>query len=229
MTEYRSSEREEARERLKASVDALAHRANLQVQMQKEPLKLLGGASAVGALLGVVVGRQFKRSKKIYVDVDSPIKHQKALVQAQQKQKGRGGVGGALVATVTTLAFKVLNDKVLTPRLEGMAQNLLERAGQDSGPSGQRGSQKPGAARTPSRQQSGTSQASTGQVGTSGTASFLKRNQGAETGDTARAGVPGGQAAPGTDSSVPVPTSTVVAKAQGSPIDPQEKANPNIR
>ena len=39
-------ERDEARARLKASVDALAYRANLQTQMQKEPLKLLGGASA---------------------------------------------------------------------------------------------------------------------------------------------------------------------------------------
>lgn len=220
MTGQRNNEREEARERLKASVDALAHRANLQVQMQKEPLKMLGGASAVGALLGVVVGRQFKRSKKIYVDVDSPVKHQQALMRAQQKQKG-GGVGGALMATVTTLAFRVLNDKVLTPRLEGMAQNLLDRAGQDSG---QKTAQKP-AAPLPM----GSSRSAAVPAATGGATGFLKHDGSTEAGDTARTGVPGGQAAPGTGSSVPVPTSTVVAKAQGSPIDPQEKANPNIR
>ncbi|MFC6660175.1 hypothetical protein [Deinococcus multiflagellatus] len=86
------TEREEARERLKASVDALTREASLQVKMQQEPLKMLGGASAVGAVLGLVVGRQFRRSRKIYVDAQSPVKHQKALVKAQQKQKG-GGVG----------------------------------------------------------------------------------------------------------------------------------------
>jgi hypothetical protein len=182
---------------------------------------MLGGASAVGALLGVVVGRQFKRSKKIYVDVDSPLKHQQALMRAQQKQKGGASVGGALMATVTTLAFRVLNDKVLTPRLEGMAQNLLDRAGQDSG---QKSAPKPAAPRPV-----GSSRSAPAPAGSSGTLSFLKRDGGAESGDTARTGVPGGQTAPGTGSSVPVPTSTVVAKAQGSPIDPQEKANPNIR
>lgn len=127
--EYRD-EREEARARLKASVDVLAQQASLQMQMQKEPLKLLGGASAVGAVVGLVAGRQLKRSKKVYVDAYSPEKEQKALIKAQKKEKGKGGVGGALVATLTTLAFRALNDKVITPRLEEMANNLLDKAGQ---------------------------------------------------------------------------------------------------
>lgn len=225
MTGYRD-EREEARARLKASVDALAERTNLQVQMQKEPLKMLGGASAVGALLGVVIGRQFKRTKKIYVDVDSPIKHQKELIKAQQKQQGKGGVGGALIATATTLAFKVLNDRVIAPRLEEMANNLLERAGQEPGP---KGGQKSGGAASAASASRLPSRSPAASPSTGGTASFLKRDQGGEADDAARTGVPGGLSTPGTGSSVPTPTSTVVAKAQGSPIDPQEKMNPNIR
>ncbi|MEF2278892.1 hypothetical protein V3W47_11340 [Deinococcus sp. YIM 134068] len=133
---YRS-EREEARERLRESLDALAERTNLQVQMQKEPLKMLGGASAVGALIGVVAGRQLRRSKKIYVDAGSPVKDQKAFLKAQQRHQGKGGgVGGALVATLGTLAFKALQDRVITPRLEELANNLMERAGQQQGQAG---------------------------------------------------------------------------------------------
>lgn len=236
-------EREEARARLKASVDALAERANLQVQMQKEPLKMLGGASAVGAtagaLLGLVLGRQLRRTKKIYVDADSPDRDQKALIRAQKKEKGGQNVGGALVATIATLGFKILNDKVLTPRLEEAAHNLLDRAGQ--------GGQKPTATRSAqsaatesaARPTGGQTHSASWTIGgqrpapastsTSATASFLKRDEGAEASDAARLGVPGGPSVPGTGSSIPVPVSTVEAKAKGSPIDPEEKANPNIR
>ncbi|CAM3399806.1 DUF3618 domain-containing protein [Deinococcus saxicola] len=128
------TEREAARERLKASLDVLAERANLQVQMQKEPVKMLGGASAVGAVLGLLIGTQFKRTKKIYVDAESPVKYQKELVKAQKSQKGGGGVGGALVATLGTLAVKTLSDRVLAPKLEQIAQNMLEKSGKDSKP-----------------------------------------------------------------------------------------------
>ncbi|EYB68785.1 hypothetical protein DEIPH_ctg017orf0143 [Deinococcus phoenicis] len=223
------TEREEARERLKASVDALAERANLQVQMQKEPLKMLGGASAVGALLGMVIGRQFRRSKKIYVDADSPDRHQKALIKAQKNQKG-GGVGGALVATLSTLAVKTLSDRVITPKLEEIAGGLLDRAGQEASrkPAGQKtqppSSGQPAASWSLRGERSGPEPTST-----SATASFLKRDEGAEASDAARTGVPGGLSIPGTGSSVPTPKSTVEAKAKGSPIGPQEKANPNIR
>ena len=93
-------------------MDALTQQASLHAQMQKDPLKMLGGASAVGALMGIVVGRQFRRSRKIYVDAQSPAKHQKALMKAQKNQKGGGGVGGALVATLGTLAVKTLMDKI---------------------------------------------------------------------------------------------------------------------
>lgn len=220
------TEREAARARLKASVDALAYQANLQVQMQKEPLKLLGGASAVGALLGLVVGRQFRRSKKIYVDAYSPDRQQKALIKAQQKQKG-GGVGGALVATLSTLAFRALNDRVLTPKLEELAGNLMDKAGQ----AGDRTGGTPTRA-VPARQ--GQSWSLGGhrdapERGESPAAAFLKRDEGAPGRDAQRTGVPGAPGVSGVSSSVATPNSTVEAKAQGSPINAEEKANPNIR
>ncbi len=123
------TEREAARERLRASVDTLAQQANLHVQMQKDPLKMIGGASAVGAVLGLMMGRQMRRTKKVYVDADSPAKYQKALIKAQKSQKG-GGIGGALVATLGTLAVKTLTERVITPRLEQFSTSLLDRAGQ---------------------------------------------------------------------------------------------------
>lgn len=229
--QYRS-EREEARARLKASVDALTERANLQVQMQKEPLKMLGGASAVGALLGMVVGRQFRRSKRIYVDATSPVKQQKALMRAQQKQKG-GGVGGALVATLGTLAFKTLNDKVLTPKLEELANNMLDRAGQQPGPAGA----KSGA---PTPRPSSTARPAPTSPG--GAASFLKRPESApaQTSGASTASAQAGQiqsygeqsrdtAPPAHPGQLPTRSGTVEAKAQGTPIAPEEKANPNLR
>lgn len=229
-------EREEARARLKASVDALVERTNLQVQMQKEPLRMLGGASAVGAaagtLLGIIVGRQFQRTKKIYVDADSPEKDQKALIRAQKKEKGGTSVGGALVATLTTLGIKVLNDRLLTPKLEEITHHLLERAGQE-GP-------RPSTPRAADPAQSaatgaggswslGRRRPSSAPADTNVIASFLKRDEGAQASQAARVGVPGGPSVPGTGSSIPAPVSTVEAKAQGSPINPEEKANPNIR
>lgn len=226
-------EREEARARLKASVDALTERASLQVQLQKDPLKMLGGASAVGALLGVVVGRQFRRSKKIYVDATSPVKQQKALMKAQQKQKG-GGVGGALVATLGTLAFKTLNDKVLTPKLEELANNMLDRAGQQPGPSR-------GGAATSQTQPASPAARRSAPAGGGGAASFLKRPESAPVGPpVSTASAQAGQiqsygeqsrdsAAPSHPGELPTRPSTVEAKAQGTPIAPQEKANPNLR
>lgn len=122
-------EREAARRRLQESVDSLAERTNMQIQMQKEPLKLLGGASAVGAVIGALVGLQGRRTKRVYVDVDSPIKHQKALIKAQQQQYGKS-MGSALVATLGTLAVKTVTDKIIAPKLEELANNMLEKSGQ---------------------------------------------------------------------------------------------------
>ncbi|WP_027459324.1 hypothetical protein [Deinococcus murrayi] len=218
MDPYSRSERDEARARLRASVDALTEQASLQVQLQKDPLKMLGGASAVGALVGIALGRQFRRSQKIYVDATSPAKHQKALMKAQQRQQGGKGVGGALVATVATLAFKALNERVLTPKLEELAGELMQKAGQ--APKGT-GTVTKAPARPPA-----PASAPAG-----GVASFLKRpdappakplygeqslDQAASTA-TAHAGV------------LPTPKSTVEAKAQGTPIAPEEKVNPNLR
>lgn len=122
------SDRDEARARLKSSVDALAEQANLQLKMQKEPLKMLGGATGVGVALGVLVGRSFRRSRRIYVDAASTSKEQKALAKAQTKGGG-GSIGGAVLATVATLGFKVLQERVIAPRLGEFADKLLEKGG----------------------------------------------------------------------------------------------------
>ncbi|ULH16442.1 hypothetical protein MF271_07630 [Deinococcus sp. KNUC1210] len=124
----RTAQRDEARARLKSSVDALADRTNMQLQMQKEPLKMLGGATGVGLALGMLVGRQFRRTRRIYVDAASPEKEQKALMKAQKKSGGNS-IGGALLATAATLGFKILQERVLVPRLEEFADRLMTQQG----------------------------------------------------------------------------------------------------
>lgn len=211
------TEQEAARERLKASVDALTQQASLQAKMQAEPLKMIGGASAVGAVLGMVVGRQFRRSKKIYVNADSPDKHQKALIKAQQKSKGQD-MGGALVATLGTLAFKMVMDKVVTPKLEEMADKMMDKAGQ---PTGRKSSALLPRAdeRVNTSAPSGTVPAGT-PIQTSYSASVTPNTQGRSSGVTSfikptHVGV------------VPMPESKVEAKAVGTPISEAERHNPN--
>ncbi|MGY2893590.1 hypothetical protein [Deinococcus sp. UYEF24] len=125
------SERDEARAKLKSSIDTLVEQTNLQVKMQKEPLKMLGGATGVGVALGVLVGRSLRRSKRIYVDAASSKKEQKALSKAQNK-KG-GSIGNAVLATVATLGFKVLQERVIAPRLGEFADKMLEKSGSAGG------------------------------------------------------------------------------------------------
>lgn len=122
------SEKEAARQQLKDSIDQLSEGVDLRLKMQAEPLKLLGGASVVGSLLGLAIGSQIRRTKRIYVDAASPIKHQKGLIKAQQAQQGKGGK--AILTALGTLAVKVLGDKTIAPKIEDMAHNLLEKAGQ---------------------------------------------------------------------------------------------------
>lgn len=244
--EFKSNltEREAARERLKESLDVLAERANLQVQMQKEPVKMLGGASAVGAVLGLLIGTQFKRTKKIYVDAGSPVKYQKELVKAQKSQKG-GGVGGALLATLGTLAVKTLSDRVLAPKLEEIANNMLEKAGEEpktratqpramerAAPSAGPSLSKSEAPVTTSG--SGPRPMGTASTGSSAAASFLKpapTGQAESYNDQASAegSVPPVAASHDHPGMVPTPKSVVEAKAQGSAIAPDEKSNPNLR
>lgn len=118
-----------ARERLRAKVDILTETASVKGQLQKEPLKIIGGASAAGALVGLVLGSQMRRSKKIYVDANSPLKYQKALVKAQQKENG----GGALVATLVTLGARALGNPLVQDRLQALAKDLLDKAQQADG------------------------------------------------------------------------------------------------
>lgn len=211
------TEQEEARERLKNSVDALTQQASLQVQMQKEPLKMLGGASAVGAVLGLVAGRQFRKTKRVYVDAGSPVKHQKALMKAQRKQGGGQSVGGALLATLGTLAFKTVMDKVVTPKLEEVANGLLDKAGQ---PSASKPSALPARSAAPASAPAVATPAAASSVGAPATASVATP---VSTGGT------GSFVKPAHKGVVPLPESHVEAKAQGTPIAETEKANPNAQ
>ncbi len=129
------SERDEARARLKSSIDALADRANVQLKLQPEPIRMLGGATGVGLALGVLVGRSLRRSKRIYVDAASSKKDQKSLMKAKSK-KGGGGIGGAIFATVVTLGFKVLQERVIAPRLGEFADRMMEQSKQSGSKSG---------------------------------------------------------------------------------------------
>lgn len=244
------SERDANRARLKASIDALTEQASLQVNLQKEPLKMLGGASAVGAVLGMVVGRQFRRSKKIYVDAASPAKHQKALIKVQKGQKSKGGIGSALIATLGTLAVKTLTDKVITPRLEGMANSMLDKAGQPvSKPAAKPGAPKAEAGHADAAAEGlkaalgkfnlgklGIGKPSDPAEAKAERATPLLRTPAPATRTSA---VPTSSVAPVSTGGVasfikshpgqvPAPESKVEAKAQGSVITETEKANPNL-
>lgn len=217
------TEQEEARERLKASVDRLSEQASLRVQVEKEPLKMLGGASAVGAVLGLVVGRQFRRSKKIYVDAHSPVKHQKAFVKAQQKQQkgSKSDLGGALVATLGTMAVKMLTDKVIAPKLEAVANGLLDKAGQPKGAS------------TPAARASSVAAASTAStVPAQDRPAVALAHDAATTAAQTQAAQAGAgvhyTANPVHPGVVAIPDSKVEAKAQGTPISEDQKTNPNL-
>ena len=226
------NEQEEARERLRASVDRLTEQASLQLQVQKEPLKMLGGASAVGAVVGLVLGRQLRRSKKVYVDAHSPVKHQREFVKAQKKaqQNNKTNVGGALVATLGTLAVRMLTDKVLAPKLEQVASGLLDKAGQpktatrtpaasnaNMTAAASSASQIPAANRTGAVSQDQQAQRPQAQGQALQAAGMAQPQPGVHyTANPVHPGV------------VPIPDSTVEAKAQGTPISDDQKANPNL-
>jgi hypothetical protein len=123
------SEREEARVRLQEAVDDLGQQASLQVRMQREPLRMLGIATGVGAVIGIVLGRSFSKTKKIYVDDTLSRKDQKAFSKAQARYKGAtGGIGGAILATAGTFAFRFLQERYLAPKIAELTENLLSKA-----------------------------------------------------------------------------------------------------
>ncbi|AAF10447.1 hypothetical protein [Deinococcus radiodurans] len=222
------NEQEEARERLKASVDRLTQQASLQVKVEKEPLKMLGGASAVGAVIGLVLGRQLRRSKKIYVDAHSPVKHQREFVKAQQRaQNNKNNVGGALLATLGTMAVKMLTDKVLAPKLEEVANNLLDKAGQPSAAT---------RVAAPSNANATAAASNAGQIPTVNRASTPVAPAAAPAQTQSQPQVSGDHPHPGVHYTanpvhpgvVPIPDSVVEAKAQGTPISEDQKVNPNL-
>lgn len=232
------TEKDLARERLRAKVDVLAETASIKGQLQAEPLKMLGGASALGAVLGLALGSQMKRTKKIYVDANSPVKYQKALMKAQQKEQGTD-LGGALVATLVTVGARALSNKLVRDRLQTLAEDLLAKAGQAP----EAGSGQP--ARTvsaPAQAQPKPKAAVTGASTRDNPAvsRFIKgadQGQGTQTVQSSnlqvhvvQAGAAEAQAQPeptGPVRHAEVPGSVVEALADGAPIERSELKNPN--
>lgn len=214
------TEREQVRARLKASVDALAEQANLHTQMQVEPVKMLGGASAIGAVLGMVLGRQLRRSKKIYVDSNSSEKHQKALIKAQKNAKSPS-VSGTLLMTLGTLAVKTVTDKVIVPKLEIAAQGLLDQIEQGEGLQAQ--IQKATSPKKPTPEKSSVAQSPASPFlkkesspAASNSSEFVQQDQKANSkSKSSHLGV------------VTMPESEVEAKAKSSEIAAHELENPN--
>lgn len=225
------TEKELARERLRAKVDVLTETASLKGQMQMEPLKMLGGASAVGAVLGLALGSQMKRTKKIYVDANSPAMYQKGLIKAQQKEKG-GDLGGALVATLVTVGARALSNKLVRDRLQTLAEDLFAKAGQapQEGGQGQSATSRKAASSAQVAVVRPAPSTSSSAASNPAVSRFLK--QGA--GQPQTASVPGVAAEQGQvpEASGPVrhaevPGSTVEALADGAPIERSEMKNPN--
>lgn len=122
------NEREAARHRLERAVNMLGDEASLKVQMQRDPVKIIGGATGVGVVLGALLGSQLRRTRKVYVDAYSPAKQQKALIGAQNRANRQGNIGNKLMGLAITFGIKYLQEQVLTPRLEGMAGKLESRS-----------------------------------------------------------------------------------------------------
>lgn len=130
-----TNERELARQQFKQSIDDLLNdgvnqlkeTTDVHLKMQAEPLKLLGGASAVGTVLGLIIGSQIRRTRRIYVDVNSPTKDQKGLIKAQRTQHAQQSKSRAIFTSLSALAMKTLSEKVLAPKLEEVAQNIRQR------------------------------------------------------------------------------------------------------
>lgn len=127
------NEREAARHRLERAVNMLGDEASLKVQMQRDPVKIIGGATGVGVVLGALLGSQLRRTRKVYVDAYSPSKQQKAMINAQNRASRQGNLGNKLMGLAITFGIKYLQEQVLTPRLEGMAGKLESRAAERDG------------------------------------------------------------------------------------------------
>lgn len=236
------TEQELARERLRAKVDVLTETVSLKAQLQREPIKMLGGASAVGAVLGLALGSQIRRTKTVYVDANSPIKYQRGLIKAQQQESG-SNLGGALFATLLAAGTRALGNQLVQDRLQAVAEDLLSKAGETSG-----GKVTGRASTTPARSQgAGTPARQPSALPPRAAANpavnrFLKPEQAASVRtDTAATETTVISAAPrswfedsqpaegGVVRHAEVPGSTVEALADGAPIQQGELRNPNER
>ncbi|MFD1730909.1 hypothetical protein ACFSC4_07180 [Deinococcus malanensis] len=133
-------------------------------------------------------------------------------------------MGGALVATLGTLAIRTLTQKVLTPKLEQLSDSMLHKAGQP-------GAAHPKAVTKTSTVPTVTTPGMPVRVTPSSAGAATLSSTATSTTSSAAAGSDTSPAAsflkhPGV---VPMPESHVEAKAVGTPIAPEERSNPNAR
>lgn len=112
---------DEAKRHLEESLNTLQESTSLHVKLQQDPLKKIGMAVGAGLLLGVLIGRSTKKTKIVKVAGG------KNVEQAKEAAASKGALSGVILTAVGGLVLKVLQEKVLAPKLEELADQLLER------------------------------------------------------------------------------------------------------
>lgn len=112
---------DEAKRHLEESLNTLQESTSLHVKLQQDPLKKIGMAVGAGLLLGVMIGRSTKKTKIVKVAGG------KNVEQAKEAAASKGALSGVILTAVGGLVLKVLQEKVLAPKLEELADQLLER------------------------------------------------------------------------------------------------------
>ncbi|WP_034337349.1 DUF883 C-terminal domain-containing protein [Deinococcus misasensis] len=112
---------DEAKRHLEESLNTLQESTSLHVKLQQDPLKKIGVAVGAGLLLGVLIGRSTKKTKIVKVAGG------KNVEQAKEAAASKGALSGVILTAVGGLVLKVLQEKVLAPKLEELADQLLER------------------------------------------------------------------------------------------------------
>lgn len=112
---------DDAKRHLEENLNALQESTSLHVKLQQDPLKKLGMAVGAGLVLGILIGRGTKKTRVVKVAGG------KNVEQAKEAAASKGALSGVIITAVGGMLLKVLQEKVLAPKLEELADQLLER------------------------------------------------------------------------------------------------------